>query len=51
MVKPTTVIKPSIVSEKPVSPKIMLNVIIGAILGLFVGIFAAFAADWWKQGK
>ncbi len=51
MIKPTTVIKPSIVSEKPVSPKIMLNVIIGAILGLFVGIFAAFAADWWKQGK
>ena len=47
--RPTAAIQEPAVSQAPVSPKILLNTILGALLGLFVGIFWAFGVDWWKK--
>lgn len=47
----TKIVKVPTVSEKPVKPKILLNVIIAAILGIFIGIFGAFFKEWWEKSK
>jgi len=50
-IKPDEVIKSPIVSENPISPRLLLNIVIAAILGLFLGIFVAFAGEWWKKSS
>lgn len=50
-IKPAEVIKSPIVSEDPVSPKLLLNVTIAAIFGLFLGVFLALLKEWWDKNK
>ena len=50
-VKLTRVIKNPIVSEQPIKPKPLLNIIIAGILGLFMGTFLAFFREWWEKSK
>lgn len=47
----TEVIKAPTVSEKPIKPRPLLNMVMAGILGLFVGIFLAFGREWWKNAK
>ncbi|MFA6375886.1 MAG: Wzz/FepE/Etk N-terminal domain-containing protein [Candidatus Paceibacterota bacterium] len=49
--KPTTVIKSPVVSEIPVGPKTLLNMVLTALLALIAALFFVFAADWWKKSK
>lgn len=50
-IKPIEVIKAPIISENPISPKPLLNIIIAGVLGLFIGIFLAFGKEWWDNNK
>lgn len=50
-IKETKIIKNISVSENPVSPRILLNIIIAGILGMFIAIFLAFLKEWWKREK
>lgn len=50
-IKPTQVVKSPTVSEKPISPRPLLNIVIAAVLGLFAGIFLAFCQEWWNRSK
>jgi len=50
-VQPTEIVKPPTVSTEPISPKPVLNTVIGATLGLFIGIFLAFGKEWWESNK
>lgn len=47
--KATAVIQEVSVSEKPVSPRPLFNVILATILGLFAGILWVLANDWWNN--
>ncbi|MFH1657154.1 MAG: hypothetical protein ABH919_01690 [bacterium] len=47
----TSVIKDPVISERPVSPRPLLNVAIAAVLGLFTGMFFAFIKEWWAKNK
>ena len=47
----TKIIKSPTVSEKPIKPNVLLNIIIAGVLGLFIGIFLAFFLEWWEKGK
>jgi len=46
---PTKVIKEPTISEKPIRPKPLLNIVIAVILGLFIGVFLAFGKEWWEK--
>ncbi len=48
-IQETKVIKQPTISEKPIRPRIAVNMIIAGILGLFFGISFAFGKEWWKQ--
>lgn len=50
-IKPTKVIKSPTISENPIKPKPLLNIVIAAFLGLFVGILIAFLKEWWERNK
>lgn len=50
-IRPTKIIKSPTVSEEPIKPKPLLNIVIAAVLGLFVGIFLAFFKEWWEKAK
>ena len=50
-IKPTQIIKSPTISEEPVKPKPLLNIVIAAVLGLFVGVFLAFFKEWWEKNK
>jgi len=50
-IQPTRIVKEPTVSEKPVKPKPVLNIIIAAILGIFIGTFFAFFREWWEKNK
>jgi len=50
-IRPTLIIKPPTVSEKPISSRPFLNMAIAGILGLFVGTFLAFGREWWEKAK
>jgi uncharacterized protein involved in exopolysaccharide biosynthesis len=39
------------VPQDPVSPRKLLNAAIAGLLGLIVGVLAAFAIDYWRQGR
>lgn len=47
----TKVIREPTISEKPIRPKLLLNVVVAAILGIFIGIFWAFFKEWWEKNK
>lgn len=46
---PTTIVKSPTVSESPIKPKPVLNIVIGAVLGVFLGIFFGFSKEWWEK--
>lgn len=48
---PTRVIKEPTISEKPVRPNPLLNIVIAAILGIFIGVFLAFFKEWWEKNR
>ena len=50
-IEPTKIVKAPSISEKPVRPKPLLNVVVAAVLGLFVGVFLAFGKEWWEKNK
>lgn len=50
-IKPTEIIKKPTISEEPISPRPILNIVIAAVLGLFMGIFLAFGREWWEKSK
>lgn len=39
------------VPEEPVSPRKMLNTVVGGTLGLMLGVFGAFAVEWWNADR
>lgn len=47
--KMTEVIQEPLTSEEPVSPRVLLNMILAAIMGLFVAIFWVLIAEWWHN--
>jgi len=47
--QPTQVIREPTISEKPVRPKPVLNIIIAGVLGIFIGVFLAFGKEWWEK--
>ncbi len=49
--KPTKIIKNPTVSDGPIRPRFLLNVIIAGVLGLFMGVFLAFGREWWQKNK
>jgi len=51
MIQPTKIVKEPSISEKPLKPKILLNIIIAAILGIFLGVLLAFFKEWWDKNK
>ena len=48
-IKDTAIVSGPVVSQAPVSPRILLNTVLAALLGFFFGIFWAFGAEWWKK--
>lgn len=50
-IQQTKIVKNPTVSEKPVRPKLLLNIVIAAIFGLFTGVFLAFGKEWWEKNK
>jgi len=50
-IQPTQVVKSPSVSEKPVKPRPVLNIVIAGVLGIFIGIFLAFFQEWWEKNK
>ncbi|MBZ9578631.1 hypothetical protein KJA14_02160 [Patescibacteria group bacterium] len=49
--QPTQVIREPTISENPVRPKPLLNIIIAAVLGVFIGIFWAFSRSGGRKAK
>jgi len=47
----TRIVKYPTISEKPVKPNFLLNLVIAVILGIFIGIFWAFFKEWWEKNK
>ncbi|MEA3295921.1 MAG: Wzz/FepE/Etk N-terminal domain-containing protein [Patescibacteria group bacterium] len=50
-IQKTKIIKNISVSENPVSPRILLNIIIAGILGMFIAVFLAFFKEWWEKER
>lgn len=50
-IKPTDIIKAPAVSENPIKPRPVLNIVIAGILGILAGIFCAFGKEWWENNK
>ena len=49
--KPSKVVKNPNISEKPVRPKLLINLIIGTLLGLILGLILTFSVEWWENNK
>ncbi len=47
----TEVIKSPTISQEPLRPRPLLNMVIAAVLGLFGGVFLAFFQEWWEKSK
>jgi len=45
----TSIIKEPAISERPVSPRSLLNTLLGALLGFLAGATLVFCAEWWKN--
>ena len=50
-IKPTKIIKVPTVSEEPVKPRPLLNIVIAGVLGLFMGTFLAFFKEFWEKSN
>ncbi len=50
-IKNTEVIKKPIISDGPIKPRFLLNVVIAGVLGLSMGVFLAFGKEWWQRSK
>jgi len=50
-IEPTKIVKPPTVSERPVKPRPLLNMVIAGIIGLFAGVFLAFGREWWQKSQ
>jgi len=50
-IQPTKIVKSPTVSEGPVKPRPLLNIVIAAVLGLFIGVFLSFFQEWWEKNK
>ena len=48
---PTQIVKIPTISERPIRPKLLFNIIIAGVLGLFLGVFWAFLKEWWEKNK
>jgi hypothetical protein len=47
--RPTAEVAAPVVSQNPVSPRILLYTVLGALLGLVAGMVLAFGIEWWKK--
>lgn len=47
----TKIIKSPTISEGPIKPRPLLNIVIAAVFGLFIGVFLAFGLEWWQKNK
>jgi len=47
----TGVVKNPTISESPVAPNPLLNIVIASALGIFIGVFLAFGKEWWEKSK
>lgn len=47
--KMTRIIKEPTVSEHPIGPNIIFNIVAAGISALFFGVFLAFVLEWWKS--
>ncbi len=50
-IRPARIVTSPDVSEKPIKPKILINISIAAILGLFIGLILAFCQEWWTKAR
>ena len=50
-IKLTKIVKIPTISEKPVKPKLVLNIVIAGVLGIFIGVFLVFFQEWWEKNK
>ena len=48
-IRPTVVLKQPTVSEKPIRPLLVINILLAAVLGIFTGIFFALTREWWEK--
>ncbi len=46
-----TVTKSPSISQGPIRPKSLLNLVIASVLGLGLGTFLAFSKEWWEKNK
>jgi len=47
----TKIVKKPTISEEPIKPRPLLNIVIAGVLGLFIGTFLAFFKEWWEKSK
>jgi len=47
----TGVVKNPTISESPVAPNPLLNIVIAGALGIFIGTFLALGKEWWEKSK
>jgi len=50
-IRPARIVTSSDVFEKPIKPRVLINIFIAAILGLFIGLILAFCQEWWTKAK
>jgi hypothetical protein len=50
-IQSTIVAKVPTISENPIKPNLVLNIIIAGVLGLFIGVFLAFCKEWWEKNR
>ena len=50
-IQATKIVKSPAVSENPVKPRPLLNIVIACVLGLFIGTFLAFFKEWWERAN
>lgn len=50
-IKQTKIVKVPTVSENPMKPRLLINMVIAGILGLSIGIFLSLGREWWEKSK
>jgi len=50
-IQPTKIAKIPTISEKPVKPRPLLNIVIAGVLGSFIGTLWVFLREWWEKNK
>lgn len=49
--KPIRILKTPSISEGPIKPRPLLNLIIAGALGIFLGVFFSLGKEWWEKNK